>query len=228
MVRNTVFFALAMFIAAIAAFWPVYFIRLGEVPWPIHAHTITSTAWLALLVNQAWWARQDRFKRHRLTGKLAWLLWPTTTIGGFLVLYSMLQGASPLTAEHGKALAAYDLAAVLWFAGAAGLALTVYRKTWQVHARLMISTLPFLIMPVLSRLILFYVPVEAPFEAGISSTIAVAELVTLWLIWNDRRTGQIYPVYPALLAGLAIGHLGFHFADGWSAWIALTDWYAAL
>lgn len=122
----------------------------------------------------------------------------------------------------------YDLSGVLLFVITFTLALTKFKNNTQMHARLMIATLAFLIFPVVSRIFLFYanfgmVPIDI-LLTGIYAT----EALFLALTFYDWHTGKVYPVYPAVIAFVGIQHVGFLYSDQWQWWIDFASFYGGV
>lgn len=138
------------------AFWPGYFGRLGDVPFALHAHGITATAWLALLTVQSWSIATGRIAWHRASGLATFVVLPLFAAAGPLALHSMASlwrsGADPFHATYGARLASVDL-----IAGAAVIVMVAYalaqRRRVAVHASAMLATALLVLPPILGRLL---------------------------------------------------------------------------
>src|SRR5688572_27921009 len=68
-------------VAMLAAFWPSYYSRLdGQPSLYFHAHGVALTAWVGLLVTQAWLMRTGRRATHRRLGTLSYVAAPAVVI----------------------------------------------------------------------------------------------------------------------------------------------------
>src|SRR5689334_3909366 len=71
------------------AFWPAYFGRLGQAPFAFHAHGLTATAWILLVMAQSWSIHARRFALHRQLGQLLFVAVPLFVAGGAIAVQSM-------------------------------------------------------------------------------------------------------------------------------------------
>lgn len=214
-----------LFVLTIIAFWPVYFARLADVDPLIHAHTVLGMIWLGLMITQAWLARSRQFGKHRLIGKSSYVIAPAFLVTSLIIFRSFLDMNTEFEQLLAVQITFYDLTGVLLFAVAFTLALTKYKHDIQMHARLMIATLAFLIFPVVSRIFLFY----ASFGMGamdiLLTGIYATEILFLALIIHDWRSGKNYPVYPAVLAFVGVQHIGFLYSSNWQWWVDFAAFY---
>lgn len=209
------------------AFWPGYFSRLGEVPWTLHAHGITASLWLLMLMAQSWAIHHGRRSLHRAAGRSSFVLAPLFLGSGFLVLKSMAQqtfAGHPFYQVFGAGLGLLDLLAVLFFAGFYYGALR-HRRRVQLHARYLLATVLLLSTPIASRLFNFYVPglqVRGPedmhlFVIGVHLGNAIGLAIALGLYWKAPKHGR-----PFLLAALFLvtSSIAFQWLAGWTPWQA--------
>jgi len=217
MLRNTVFFFAAFFVAALLSFWPTYFIRLDAMPsWRQHVHGAFLFAWLLMLVAQAWLIRDRRGPLHRAVGKLSYLLAPLIIISGVVLeLDSLRRAKTPLDAE--TLYFAYVVPVLLmWFTLSYGLAI-VHRRTPALHMRYMICTGLVMFDPVFSRILDARLGIG--FGAGQMITYTAVDLILLWLVWLDRQAPQ--RVFMRMLAAFVLLQLPTFF-------IYKTAWWAEL
>lgn len=138
------------------AFWPGYFGQLRNVPFALHAHGLTATAWLLLLTVQSWSIATGRVSQHRTSGLATFVVLPLFAAAGPLALHSMAllwrSNADPFHATYGARLAGADL-----IAGASVIAMVVYafvlRRRVAVHASAMLATTLLVLPPIIGRLI---------------------------------------------------------------------------
>lgn len=167
------------------SYWQ-HFPRFTGVAWEVHFHLFTITAWLAMLVSQAWLAVKGRIAQHKRIGRLSYLLVPLIVIGFVLVTnYGQLRHKEP--ALLGASF--FDGGAFLVFYALA----IAYRRNTAYHARyMMLTAVPF-INPTLGRAV-------AP---EVSTTVELALIIALLIAARMRRTAwQPYAV--ALLTLIAL------------------------
>ena len=152
MYRQSAFYFLAVLLIAVAGFYPSYFSVLAKTDLVHHFHGITATAWMLLLIAQAWFIRSRRLQVHRLVGKISLLLVPLFLFSGILVIKSMLNSQSGFSLTFGKRLAWIDIITISNFALFYCLAI-YYRKNVQLHARFMASTAILVLPPALGPIV---------------------------------------------------------------------------
>jgi hypothetical protein len=211
------------------AFWPRYFSRLGDVSLAIHVHGATATVWILMLTVQSWAIHNRRVSLHRLTGRVSFVVFPLFMVGGFMMLHNMAHGvavqANPFVSRYGPGLGLIDALAVGTFAAFYYLALRNRRQV-QLHARYMLATPLFLVMPIVTRLLINYVPalaIRGPedlhrFIPGIHTAGVVALAVALVLYASNPRYGR-----PFLVAAVVtvVCMAGFQ-------WVGPTSWWGNL
>ena len=217
-----------LFALSIIAFWPVYFSKLGQVRFTLHLHSILAILWILLLITQSWLAKNLAFSRHKLVGKLTYIVAPLFILFSFILFHDFMNSDTTFSKQLGPRITFYDMSGMLYFTAAYILAVTVYKKKMQIHARLMISTIILMMFPVVSRVFLFY----ADFGMGpvqiLELTIYIVDALVLLLIIMDWRKGKIYPVFPILFAVSIFQHFGFVYSDNWVAWRNFLDWFSSL
>ena len=117
-------------LAMLVAFWPSYFSRLGSQPsLHPHAHGLTMTLWVGLMVSQAWLIRSGNRATHRKAGLLSYALVPSLVVAALTFMHYRLSGVAGLddAALYFMALVVNALVAFLvlyglamWFRAAAG------------------------------------------------------------------------------------------------------------
>jgi uncharacterized membrane protein YozB (DUF420 family) len=220
-------------LAMIVAFWPSYFSRLGSQPsFHTHAHGVTMTLWVGLLVAQAWLIRSGNRSIHRQLGALSYVLVPALAASAIGFMHYRLRGAPPaepavlyFMALVVNALVAFGLlyALAMWF-----------RREPAVHARFMIATIFPLFTPVTDRLVGRYVPSIVPLVPRIGGSPVVptagfllADAILLVLSVWDWRTNRrrVFPVALGVLVVYHVSVLTFHRFDFWQSFAA---WLLAL
>lgn len=221
------YYLLAMIPLIGLAFWPGYFARLGETPWSVHVHGVTATLWILMLVAQSWAIHSGRWALHRATGRSSFVLVPVFLAGGFLMLQTMSRrtfGGHPFFEVFGAGLGAFDLLAVLFFAGFYYAALRNRRRV-QLHARYMLATVLLLATPITSRFLNFYVPgmkIEGPedmhlFAVGVHLSNAIGLAIAVGLHLQARRHGLPFLLAAVFLVASSISFQWLAAASLWQA-----------
>ncbi|MDG2535025.1 hypothetical protein P6144_15300 [Sphingomonas sp. HITSZ_GF] len=233
--RHAHWFLLAIFPLAALAFWPGYLATIASAPLQMHAHGVTATLWLMLLVAQSWSIHSGRNPLHRMLGAASLVLFPLFLAGGSMIFLGMaeryFEGASPFYTLFAPRLALIDLVSVAAFAGFYYEALRLRRKT-QLHARYMLATVLFLLPPILGRLMPILPPlaIHGPgdfWKLGIGFQLAnaVTAAIAFGLAFASGRHGR-----PFFLAGgvTLLAALLFEFLGPLAAWKAFFVHFAAV
>lgn len=204
--RHAHWYLLILFPLAGLAFWFNYLSQLGSVPIEFHAHGITATLWLILLVAQSWSIHAGNRQRHRSVGALSLILFPLFLIGGTGIFFGMAQryveGVS-FEAMYGPRLAWLDFVGVAGFAYCFYEALRLRRKV-HLHSGYMLATVIFLLPPIIGRLTAIPLGVTGPqdfwkFAGGFQATNVLVAAVAFLVAWRRGRYGR-----PFALAGVLI------------------------
>lgn len=202
--RHAWLFIAALIGVTVVAFWRTYFGMLGTASAGFHAHGVTASLWMLLLLAQSISPHVGRLALHRALGRTTFVAVPLFAAGAVAVLHSMSSattGGSPFYALWGARLAFLDLLAFGAVLYGAGLALR-HRRAVRLHAGYMLSTALPLVSPALGRLINQTVPgltIRGPqdfgvFGTGVQLANLIAGLVALWLWRRDPRHGRPWAV----------------------------------
>lgn len=212
-------FLLALFPITALAFWPGYLSQIGTAPLEFHAHGVTATLWLMLLVAQSGTIHTGRRQMHRTLGLSSLVLFPLFLVGGVGIFIGMAQRfveGSPFQEMYAARLAWVDVV------GVAGFAYFYFeglrqRQNVHVHARYLLATVIFLLPPILGRLAPILPPLsisgpqdfwklEIAFHIG--NTIAAA--IAFGLALGSGKHGRPFYIAGALtlLAGLLYQTVG--------------------
>ena len=219
---------LALFAAAVLAFWPPYVSRVTQVDefW-IHLHTIGVVAWMALLIGQPLLIHRRKWPLHRRLGALSYVLVPYVAVTALLLAHSRFKAMDPATFAVAAPNLYLPLIALLLFLLCYALAVR-HRRDMAVHSRFMVATALPLIDPIMARFLYFYTPVP---DAGFVYPLigyGFTDLVLVLLIWLDRGERRARWVFPALLAIFVAAHLGrFTLAES-DAWVDFATWFRSL
>jgi hypothetical protein len=220
--------------ASALAFWPSYLARLGEVSWILHAHGVTATLWIMLVVAQSWSIHRSRRGLHRFAGRASLALFPLFWTSGLLIVQVMaagfVAGGSPFQSLFGARLTPVDLltsAAILYLFHVA----VSRRRSVLVHASAMLAIPFFLVPPIAVRLLQIGGPlaIAGPdqfykFGYGLELANLLCIAFALWLY--ARRPGTAWPFLVAAAAIAAQG-LAFETLGRSPAWEAAMPWIAS-
>jgi hypothetical protein len=184
---------LLVLLPAIAlAFWPGYFSQFGSSPFAFHAHGLTATAWILLVLVQSWTAHARRFDWHRATGRLLLVAVPLFAAGAALAVHSMaikfVTRADPFYAALGARLGMDDLIATTALVLLVRLAV-INRRRAALHAGYMLATVLLVLSPIMARLPLPRLP-----HLGEAVTIAIA--LAMWAM--APRAGRPFQIVATL------------------------------
>lgn len=214
----------ALGFAAIAAFWPSYVTRLTDVGLPVHAHAVAMTAWLVLLVAQAWLMRSGRRAAHRALGRVSYLLVPLTVLATLALARHMLRHAKTPLTEETLYFLYLQLSLIAVFALCWAQAIR-HRRTPHLHAAWMIGTALALVDPIGARLLFHAFGAQPPLmQIG---TFALVDALLVALLLRERRRAPPVRAYPTLLAIFAATQLPTFFVHRTPAWRAFAEAFAA-
>jgi hypothetical protein len=226
--RDSIFFFAVVTAVIVWGFWPSYYAH----PWQAlpatryHIHGAAMTAWLLMLLAQAYLIRSNRRALHRQLGKASYLLAPLM-VAMFVVMVKGSATMQGLIDTHQdrllQAFLFYSLGKVVLFACFYVLAM-LNRHAPAAHARYMACTLLPLYAEGTDRLI-------AP-RYGLLATSwgwFAGDLVLLALAIWDWRSGRRFGPFTVALAVMIVYHaLLFATPLGLPGWAAFTDWFVSL
>jgi hypothetical protein len=233
--RNSFWLFVVFALAMLVAFWPSYYSRLEAQPsLYFHAHGLALTAWIALMVSQAWLMRTGRRATHRWLGKLSYVVAPLVIVATVQFAHFRVQVVPVPLDPASLYFLSLVLMALAAFVVLYGLAM-FYRRNPQRHARYMIATLLPFLTPVTDRLIGRFAPSivsmvptigGAPVLGVVGFLIADAMLVALAIWdWRVNRRTDVFPIALAVLAGFHISVMTFYDLP---FWIAFGNWFVGL
>lgn len=226
--RHAHWYLLALFPLAGMAFWPQYLSQIRTAAFEFHAHGVTATLWLMLLVAQSWTIHHDRRRAHRVVGMASLALFPLFLAGGTGIFVGMarrfVDASSPFHTMYAAKLAWLDVVAV------AGVAYLFYeglrqRRKVHPHSRYMLATALFLLPPILGRLspILPPLAIAGPqdfwkLEYGFQLSNALTAAIAFGLAIRSGKHGRPFYVAGALTL---LGAILFQTIGGMAWWEAL-------
>lgn len=163
-----------MIVLVLAGFYPAYWSRLSDVPWTLHLHGLSASAWVIVLLAQATSIRWRRKAFHRALGLSSLALFPCLTAG----LAASLTGVSYWFARGDSFYAVTGPPFVIGFAvslvALCHLVGSAFRPGYSRarHAACMLATLLIMVQAPLTRLLVGLVP-----GFGIASEADFANLV---------------------------------------------------
>ena len=226
--QRRIFVPLALFITLIAfvGFWPTYFGMLlaGTVSAPliIHIHAAVFVLWLALFIAQAVLAATGRRALHIRLGP--WIM----AYGVLLIVVALSTAVAVFhqrVADGNFVDATRRLFAplrdMLFFSAflAAGW---FYRRSPEVHKRIMVAAATILLVAAVVRLAFLGRP--APIPQFLLVWLAPIYLAMAW-DWYSRRI--VHPVYLLAIAAMVSMRLMIPLRES-DAWIAFATWLSRL
>lgn len=223
--RNAHWYLLALLVLAGFAFWPSYISQLRTASPEFHAHGISATLWMVLLITQSWTMRNGQRALHSKLGLISLLLFPLFLAGGSTIFVGMAQRyaeGAPFQAMYGPRLAWLD------FVGVGGFAYFYYealrqRRKVHPHSRYMLATVIFLLPPIFGRLSGIPLGVRGPeqFErlsAGFQAANLLTAAIAFWLAYRSGKHGR-----PWVLAGIftLVGAFLYQTVGATAAWEAI-------
>jgi hypothetical protein len=207
-----------LLLLALLAFWPSYLSVLSDQQAYTHAHALTATLWMLLLILQPLAIRQRRHALHRWLGRSSYVLAPLVILSIALLAQQRIAQAS----GPGYAIQTY----ILYLQVSLGLAFALfwsaaiaYRRVAPVHARFMLGTAITLIDPILIRLMFWVDP--SPDWNYQWLTFGLTDALLLVLIWHERHLSRARWVFPTILVVLVALQLpalmGWTDAAAWQA-----------
>ena len=204
---------LLVLIPAIAvAFTPRYFGDLPAASFAFHAHGVTASLWVLLVMAQSWSAHAKKFALHKTVARSVLVLVPLFATGGILAMQSMAEKfvtkSDPFYAVLGARLGLDDVVATTALVLMVRAAI-VNRRRMGLHAAYMLGTVLLVLSPVVARLPIPLIP-----HLGDAITIAIA--LTLYAI--RRQDGRPFLIV-ATLSVLRV--VQFHTLAASDAWAKL-------
>ena len=215
----------ALIAATVFAFWRSHFGILSDAGAGFHAHGVTASLWMLLLLAQSYIPHRGQIALHRALGRATFVAMPLFAAGSMGVVHSMAvgtAGGNQFYALWGARLAFIDLLAFGLLLYAVGMALR-HRRSVRLHAGYMLSTALPLVSPVLGRVINQTVPgliIRGPqdfplFGWGVQLANLIAGIIALWLWRRDPRIGRPWAV---ALAGIVVQIIGFETVGASAVW----------
>lgn len=212
--RHAHWYLLALFPLVALAFWPSYFAILATAPVAQHAHAAAGTLWIAILTAQSWLIHHGRRDMHRQVGVASLALFPLFMASAAAVFVLMAQQfasrLSPLVVMYDPRFALASVTPVTGFAYCYYQALRQRRKV-HLHSRYMLSTVLFLLPPIVTRLITPLPPLHVGgpqdfWKLGLDAQLAfaVAAEIAFILAWRAPKHGRPFVEAGAFILAEAV------------------------
>ena len=226
--RNAPMFGLTyVLICTLLVFFGFSFTFLTRVveslrPWILYAHVGTATAWLVLLVTQAWLARSRKLALHRRLGGYGFVLGVAAAVSAFaasLILRHedvLFHGSGSRAARI--AFLAVPLNGVIAFSILLACAY-VWRHKSDMHRRCMLMAAAVLTLPAVAR-----IPVIGKGEFwSYVPTLSLLLLLCAADLWRNKRLHRAYLFgVPALIAFHSLCNWLTDNAPAW--WVRTAAW----
>lgn len=233
--RHAHWYLLALFPLAGLAFWPSYLSQLTTASAEFHAHGITATLWLVLLVAQSWTIHSDRRALHRTVGSASLILFPLFLMGGAGIFFGMADryvAGSQFHLLYAPKLAWFDFVAVGGFAYFYFEALRQRRKV-HPHSGYMLATAMFLLPPIFGRLSAIPLGVTGPddfhkLDTGfVAANVLIAGLA-FFIAYRRGRHGRPWVLAGVLTLAMTVLYIAIGNMAAWQRFYAsLADWPTA-
>lgn len=221
-------YALALLLLSLLAFWPVYVTKLAfDAELYVNLHTAGVVAWMAFLIVQPLLIRNGRRPLHRRVGKVSYALVPFILVTSLLLAHSRAGAMSEEAFSRDGDTFYLPLAAMALFFICYALAIRNRRDPF-VHSRYMIATVLPLIDPVTFRLLLFYSPLTPSDMVFPVIGYALTDAILIVLAWADRNEPRAGKVFLRLLPVFVLVHLGWFTIGQTDAWLAVCAAFRAL
>ena len=213
------------FILTWAGFYLSYWSKFTEAPWRQHMHGLSATAWYVLVILQPWLIHNKPPKYHRKLGIIGVFLAGALVFSAFQVMpYQVVNEFLPDVLKYGFSFA--DICALIGFSICVILGVLNARKT-NVHARWLISTVFWILLPATARLV--YFPLLGAYEGNPPLTylqvVHLCWFVTtliplLYLIYLDYKKEQkVYNSYLFTFIGVSFYTIAIGIIGKWQWWI---------
>jgi hypothetical protein len=222
--KNTHRWLIIPFVVILLGFAPSYWLKLGDAPFRQHLHGLTATLWFIVLMMQPYLVTHGKARQHRLYGMFALFVAGGVAFSAAGTIPYNFLGSLPDTGKYG--LSFIDVIVVTGFSVAVLMAMR-HAKNIDDHAKWMISTVFWAVMPGLFRLIFIAfavttqgnIPEWVTFPGVLATCGALNIAILAYLMYRDR---QAHPAY----LSVAAGSLAFFLPTTvyqWQWWRSLAD-----
>lgn len=213
------------FVLTVAGFYLSYWSRFSEAPWRQHVHGLSATAWYILVILQPWLIHNKSIKYHKKLGIIGIFLAGAVVFSALQVIpHQVVNEFLPDVLKYGFTFA--DLSALF------GFSVCVIFGVWNakninVHARWMISTVFWILLPATARLL--YFPLLNIYQGNPPITYLEAVYICfgvttfiplIYLLYRDyKKERKVYKSYLFTLSGITFYTLAIAVMGKWQWWI---------
>jgi len=219
------------FVLTIAGFYLSYWSRFTEAPWRQHVHGLSATAWYLLVIFQPWLIHNKPASYHRKIGIIGVFLAGAVVFSAFQVMpFQVVNDFLPDVLKYGFSFV--DLCALAGFSICVILGvLNAKNNNINVHARWLISTVFWILLPATARLV--YFPMLNAYDGNPPITylqtvyltcIITAVIPLLFLMYLDyNKEKKVYKPYLFTLTGISFYTLALAPMGKWQWWIDICN-----
>lgn len=219
------------FILTIAGFYLSYWSRFTEAPWRQHIHGLSATAWYLLVILQPWLIHNKPASYHKKVGVIGVFLAGAVVFSAFQVMpFQVVNDFLPDVLKYGFsfvdicALAGFSICVIFGV-------LNAKNKNINVHARWLISTVFWILLPATARLVYFPMlnaydgnPPITYIQTVYLSCIITAVIPLLFMMYLDyKKEKKVYKPYLFTLAGISFYTLALAPMGKWQWWIDICN-----
>ncbi|GMG88748.1 hypothetical protein [Biformimicrobium ophioploci] len=220
--KNTHLWLLVPFLLVLVGFVPSYWAKFFDAPFRHHLHGISATAWFLILVFQPYLITRGSKQKHRFYGLVSLFIAGGVVFSALSVVPFNFSGNMPDVPKYG--LTFFDLVMVSGFSVSVFMAVKSVRVVAD-HAKWMISTVFWSLMPGLLRLMMAVTAIlvngdprpYAPFLLTVCGLINIVVLASLMY-----RSRQAHPAYILAAIG-SLPLLSIEFIAGMEWWMTVAD-----
>lgn len=219
------FIGLVLFV--FLGFWPSYFAKFfdgsANFNFYFHFHALMAGSWVTLLVIQPILIKIKKLALHKLIGKLSYVLLPLFPISVILLKHSRIGGE--ISPKMGARLwiQVKDLVII----GIMYAIAIINKKTFLIHARVMVAIGIVFIEPSLGRFIDWAFFPEGGI-VGYMVTIGLVYSLLITLIIIERKQAKGRWIFPLVFVLYLLFHWLLLFQISFPIWDAFVKWFFLL
>jgi len=220
---NVGFLIIALMLLTLVGFYPTYiskFPSFEHVTTVQHFHGAMMMIWFSLLVVQPFLIGYNKYRIHRILGKVSYVIAPLVMYSIFVASkYEYYRDLDDGTKDQALAGLALDMTSIIAF-GICYILAIINRKNTALHMRYMVGTVLIIMAPGILRIIAIYeIFGDIKFPTAVLYTFIICLSIGLSLVAYDLIKSKPYKPY-LITVGLMIGiYLTFlnRFSDWWQA-----------
>ena len=223
------FWLLIPFVLTFAGFYLSYWSKFSEAPFRQHVHGLTATAWYVLVVIQPWLIHNKPAKYHRKLGIVGVFLAGGVVCSALQVMpYQVVNEFLSDVLKYGFSFG--DFCALTGFSIAVILGIHNAKKI-NIHARWLVSTVFWILLPATARLV--YFPLLIAYEGepplsyidSVNICLVVTTIIPLaYMMYLDyRKEKRVYRSYLFTLIGVTFYSLMIPVMGKVDWWIRFCD-----